>query len=274
MLCWDKTVRPAIELTEALRIDYRLKINLNLITNGSILPPDFVEVCRRANVNVSVSFEILEELQNLQRRNYATVYENILKLCENGIVPSINSVITYEAVGKMPEMVEEAVLKLPGVRYLSFEPVTGTHTEAYYREFTDSFLKARRIAEASGVELSTSVLRNVDVTVERYCAGELALTASGDLTACPCISEQSQPGYDRWVYGHATADSVEIDRKRLQEILSRDVNDNYWCKRCFARFNCGGGCLNNVIERNGHPDREYCEFFRDFIRKILIDRMS
>lgn len=274
MLCWDNIVRPAIELTEELRMGYRSNINLNLITNGSILAPDFIEVCRRSKTNVSVSFEILEELQNLQRRNYATVYANLLTLCENGIFPSINSVITDEAVAKMPEMIEEAVLKLPWVKYLSFEPVTGMHTKAYYRKFTESFFKARRLAEASGVELTTSVLRNVDVTVERYCAGELALTASGDITACPCLSEQSQPGYDRWVYGHATADIVEIDSTRLMEILSRDVNDNNWCDRCFARYNCGGGCLNNIIERNGRPDPDYCEFFRDFIRKILIDRMS
>ena len=274
MLCWDKIVRPAIDLIESLRIVYQSKIHLNLITNGSILPPDFIEVCKRSKVNVSVSFEILEELQNLQRFNYATVYKNILTLCENGIIPSINSVITDDSVDKMPDMVEETVKKMPYVKYLSFEPVTGRHNGAYYRKFTESFFKARRMAEALGVELTTSVLRNVDVTVERYCAGELALTASGDLTACPCLSEQSQPGYNRWVYGYATTENVEIDNNKLREILARDVNDNAWCDRCFARYNCGGGCLNNIIERNGIQDRDYCEFFRGFIRKILIDRMS
>jgi radical SAM protein with 4Fe4S-binding SPASM domain len=274
MLCWDKVVRPAIELTETLRMDYESKINLNLITNGSILPSDFIEVCKRSKTNVSVSFEILEELQNLQRRNYITVYKNILSLCESGILPSINSVITDDSVEKMPKMVEETVRTLPGVKYLSFEPVTGHHTRSFYRKFTDSFLQARKLAETSGLKLTTSVLRNVDVTVERYCAGELALTASGDLTACPCLSEQLQLGYQRWIYGHVSSDTIAIDKVKLTEILSHDVNDNTWCDKCFARYNCGGGCLNNIIERGYKQDSDYCRFFKDFLRKILIERMS
>jgi radical SAM protein with 4Fe4S-binding SPASM domain len=274
MLCWNKVVRPAVELTETLRMDYQSKINLNLITNGSILPPDFIVVCKRSKTNVSISFEILEELQNLQRRNYIKVYKNILTLCENGILPSINSVITDESVAKMPKMVEETVRTLPEVKHLSFEPVTGHHTQSFYRKFTDSFLQARKLAEASGLKLTTSVLRNVDVTVERYCAGELALTASGDLTACPCLSEQLQPGYQRWIYGHVSSDTIAIDEVKLTEILSHDVNDNTWCNKCFARYNCGGGCLNNVIERGYKQDSDYCLFFKDFLRKILIERMS
>lgn len=274
MLCWDKVVRPAIELTEALRMDYQSKINLNLITNGSILPTDFIEICKRSKTNVSISFEILEELQNLQRRNYRKVYKNILSLCENGIHPSINSVITDEAVEKMPEMVRETVRTLPEVKYLSFEPVTGSHTRSFYRKFTDGFFQARKLAEASGLKLTTSMLRNVDVTVERYCAGELALTASGDLTACPCLSEQLQPGYQRWIYGQVSSDSIAIDKVKLARILSHDVNDNTWCDKCFARYNCGGGCLNNVIERGYKQDPDYCRFFKDFLRKILIERMS
>lgn len=274
MLCWNNIVRPTINLIENLRSEYPSKIHINLITNGSIVPKDFVEVCKRAKVNVAVSFEILEELQNLQRRNYHTVYENILTLCDQGVYPTINSVITDEAVEKMPEMVEEGIRMLPEVEFLSFEPVTGSHTAAYYRKFTDGFFKAYKLAEEAGVTLTTSALRNVDVTVERYCAGELALTASGELTACPCISEQSQPGYYRWVYGHATGDSIDIDSKKLREILSQGVNDYTWCDKCFARYNCGGGCLNSILERGCHQDLEYCMFFRDFLRRILITRMS
>lgn len=274
MLCWDNVVRPTLELTEALQMDYHSQINLNLITNGSILPLDFIDICKGSKTNVSISFEILEELQNLQRRNYRKVYENILTLCENGILPSINSVITDEAVEKMPKMVEETVRTLPEVKYLSFEPVTGSHTQSFYSKFTESFFQARKLAEVAGLKLTTSVLRNVDVSVERYCAGELALTASGDITACPCLSEQLQPGYQRWIYGHASSDSIVIDKVKLSEILSLDVNHNKWCDNCFARYNCGGGCLNNTIERGYKQDPNFCRFFKDFLRKVLIERMS
>lgn len=272
MLCWNTAVRRAIELIESLRKEYPGNIHITLITNGSILPADFIEICKRANIDLAISFEILEELQNLQRKNYRRVYSNIQELCKNGIIPAINSVITDESAGLMPEMVLEAIEKIPGVRHLSFEPVTGEHTAEFYNIFIDKFFEAKAIADKNGVNLTTSALRNVDVTVERYCAGELALNATGDITACPCLSSPDQPGYQRWVYGHASADEISIDADKLSSLLDFDVNSQPWCEHCFARYNCGGGCLNSAIERGKKPDTNYCQFFKTFLHKVLIER--
>lgn len=274
ILCWDSILRPAIELIKGMRKEYHSAIYVNLITNGSILPPDFISICRDSDIRVAVSFEILEELQNLHRRNFDKVLENIHTMCNNGIIPSINSVITEGSVELMALMVETAIQTIPKVKILSFEPSTGDHDNNYYDLFFNNFFLAKQLADAKGIILTTSALRNADVTVERYCAGELALTASGDLTACPCLSEPNQFGYNRWIYGFADKDNVKIDLEKLRIILARDVNANQWCDHCFARFNCGGGCLNNIINRNGKPDYNYCYFFKKFLRKILIHRMS
>lgn len=272
MLCWEKIVRPAIELIEELRQSYAAGIHITLITNGSMLPPDFIEVCKRAKIDLAISFEILEELQNRQRRNFRLVSDHIATLCAHGVVPAINSVITDEAAARMPEMVEKAVGSIPGVKYLSFEPVTGEHSGDFYAQFGEKFFEAKALADAHGVNLTTSALRNVDVTVMRYCAGELALNASGEITACPCLSSPEQPGYRRWVYGSASAAGVSIDHERLRALLSRDVDAQPWCCHCFARYNCGGGCLNGALERGNTPDENYCRFFRQFLRKVIIDR--
>lgn len=274
MLCWETVVRPALCLIQEMRKAYPSKIHITLITNGSVLPDDFSDMCLNADIDLAISFEILEELQNLQRRNYSLVYGNILKLCQKGVIPAINSVITDEAVIMMPKMVETAIKTIPGLRHISFEPVTGHHSAEFYRRFTTGFFEARGIAEKAGVKLTTSALRNVDVTVERYCAGELALTAAGDLTLCPCISSPVQPGYDRWIYGTADGKSVKIDTEKLSRMLSYDVNLQPWCDRCFARYNCGGGCVNKTIESGNKPDSNYCSFFRKFLRTVLIERIS
>ena len=188
MLCWDTIVRPAIEFIGDIRRNYLAGIRITLITNGSILPPDFIDVCRRDNIDLAISFEILREIQDLQRRNHDRVADNIRRLTEAGIPPAINSVITDASVNLMPEMVKSVIENFPGVRYLSFEPVTGIHTMEFHDDFISFFFEARSIAEKSGINLTTSALRNVDVSVERYCAGELALTSTGDITICPCVS--------------------------------------------------------------------------------------
>lgn len=272
MLCWDNIVKPAITLIEELRRQSSAKIKITLITNGSILPVDFIDVCRRAHIDLAISFEILEQLQNSQRRNYEKVLDNIRQLCGAGIVPAINSVITDSVAPLMPQMVAEAVKIIPGVKYLAFEPVTGEHSREFYDIFTEKFFEAKAIADKLGVKLTTSAMRNVDVTVERYCAGELALNANGDITACPCLSSPAQPGYSRWVYGHASAEEVTIDALKLHSLLQRDVNAQPWCTHCFARYNCGGGCINSAIERGGTADENYCRHFRHFLRKIIIER--
>lgn len=272
MLCWEKIVRPAIKLVEELRKGYPAPIYITLITNGSILPDDFTEVCLRAKIDLAVSFELLPELQNAQRRNYDRVLANLRALLAAGVVPAINSVITDLAVDRMPDMVRAAADTLAGVRYLAFEPATQPHSPEFYRVFTDGFLEARALAESKDMILSTSALRNCDVTVERYCAGELALTPAGDLTLCPCISAPDQSGYDRWTYGRVTDDGIEIDTARLGSLLAIDVDSQPWCRDCFARYNCGGGCLNNTAERGYKPDAAYCDFFRDFLRRVILTR--
>lgn len=272
MLCWREIVRPAIELIESLRGEYSNKIHITLITNGSIIPGDFATVCKRANVDLAVSFEILEDLQNLQRHNYQLVFGNIQKLCLQGLSPAVNSVITNEAVTLMPKMVDEVIKKIPDVKYLSFEPVTGENTSDYYTLFIEKFFEAKNIADLNGITLTTSALRNVDVSVDRYCAGELALNAMGEVTACPCLSSSEQPGYNRWVYGYVSDSEIKIDNEKLSAILRYDVNTQPWCEHCFARYNCGGGCLNGVFERGNRPDSNYCRFFRDFLRKMIIQR--
>lgn len=272
MLCWESIVRPAIELVEELRKDYPAPIHITLITNGSILPADFADICLRARIDLAVSFELLPELQNAQRRNYDRVLANLRALLAAGVVPAINSVITDLAVNRMPDMVRAAARDLPGVRYLAFEPATQPHTPEFYRAFTDGFLEARDLAEAKGMMLSTSALRNCDVTVERYCAGELALAPAGDLTLCPCISAPDQSGYDRWTYGRVTDESIEIDTERLARLLALDVDSQPWCRDCFARYNCGGGCINNTAERGNKPDAAYCDFFRNFLRRVILTR--
>lgn len=272
MLCWESIVRPAIELVEELRKDYPAPIHITLITNGSILPDDFADIFLRARIDLAVSFELLPELQNAQRRNYDRVLANLRALLAAGVVPAVNSVITDLAVDRMPAMVDAAARNLPGVRYLAFEPATQPHSPEFYRAFTAGFLEARDLAEAKGMILSTSALRNCDVTVERYCAGELALTPAGDLTLCPCISAPDQSGYDRWTYGRVTDDGVEIDADCLSRLLAVDVDSQPWCRDCFARYNCGGGCLNNTAERDNKPDAAYCHFFRDFLRRVILTR--
>lgn len=273
MILWDDVVLPALRYIETLKTRHDVIINVTLITNGSILPKEAVKFLKSYNVDVAVSFEVIENLQNIHRRNYQAVAGNIWKLIDNGISPRINAVITPDSVGRQREIIESLHSNFPSIDYISLEPECAVGLPAsFYSQFIDSFLEIQERAKGLGITVTCSALRNCDVTIDRYCAGELALTPTGKLTLCPCISSESQPGFDQWTYGHADENGVEIDHIKLHQLLNMNLSTMPHCDNCFARYNCGGGCLNNFIQNHNRHDEQFCTFTRDFLKRILRKR--
>ena len=277
LLCWDRLVAPLITYMyeEATRLSR--KVITTLITNGSILPPGFVEACKRYNLDLVISYEILESVQNAQRKHFDLVTRNIGLLVGAGVVPAINSVVTELNVDRQREMVETLHRAFPSIRHLSFEPVIDNETNdkaGFYSRFGHGFIEARKDAFNSGIVLTCSALRNVDVAVDRYCAGELALCADGSLSICPCVSSPLEENYQKYIYGRVTDEKVEIDSRKLKALLSVNVHRNEWCTECFAKWNCGGGCMNVNLKNADKQDKDYCHFMRSFLKYILIERLD
>ena len=253
-----------------------------LITNGSIIPKEDINFLKENNIEVTVSYDILEEIQNLQRKNHEKVTQNIKVLAEEDVILSINSVITPNNIHRQVEMVNEAKRNFPQIDYLSFEPMmelnewaTGTIGSSFYSDFIDHFLEARKIADINGIELTCSLLRNVDCTVERYCAGEFAICPDGSITICPCVSSPDMPLYKDYVYGKIDeAGKITIDEYKLSKLLADDVYIYPECEACFAKWNCGGGCINTNRQDNKQQKQERCDFVRNFTKRILWERVK
>ena len=277
LLSWDSIVRPSVEYLYERAAALKRRVVTTLITNGSVIPADFIATCRTYAIDLVCSYEILEDVQNLQRKHFGTVTGNIAHMISEGVVPAVNAVITDINVTRQCEMIEALHNRFPDIRYVSFEPVIDigmTDKHRFYTEFASGFLAAMRIAGEYGINLSCSTLRNIDVTVDRYCAGELALCADGSLSVCPCVSSAEEPGFMHYVYGKVTDSEVSVDEKRLHELLSHNVGSQPWCRSCFAKWNCGGGCMNTTIRNGNKPDTDYCRFMKSFLKFILTRRLD
>ncbi len=273
MLCWSEIVRPAVELIGRLRAESGRKIGITLITNGSIIPDDFIEYIKDYDIDLAVSFEVVQELQNRYRRNYDKVATNLHRLAEAGISPRINAVVTPESVERLAEIVECLHRDFPLIDYISLEPESENNLSTqFYDSFIPSFFNAFALAKKYGITATCSALRNCDVTVDRYCAGELALTATGRLTLCPCISSELQPGFEQWIYGRVDGGKMELDSERLQSLLKMNLDTMPHCRDCFAKYNCGGGCLNKFINNGHRPDENFCTFMKKFLKLIIKQR--
>lgn len=278
LLSWDM-VSPLIDHIFSKASEVGRRVSLTLITNGSVLPKGFITQCRQYNLDLVISYEILEEVQNQQRKHYNLVTGNILSLLDSRVIPAFNSVITPLNVERQTEMVNIVAERFKRVEYLSFEPVMDvvedSEKEYFYKLFTREFITAQKHAESLGIKLTTSVLRNVDVSVDRYCPGEMAITADGSLTICPCVSSSKDANYERYVYGCITEEGMlKVDNEKLQSLLSVNVNSNPWCKLCFSKWNCGGGCMNNNIKNGYRQDEHYCAFVRRFVKYTIAKRLD
>jgi len=253
-----------------------------IVTNGSILSPRELDLILENRMEVTVSYEILEEIQNLQRKHFDRVSRNLQLLARKGALLSINAVITPQNVCRQVEMVEEVSRQFPEITYLSFEPLmelndwSAEQTDTrFYDRYISHFLAARQVACRHGIELSCSLLRNVDCSVERYCAGEFAVCPDGNITSCPCISSPEMPHYESYVYGRITEQNeIVIDTSRLSGLLDEDVHAHPECRDCFAKWNCGGGCLHANRLEDKDKKQIKCDFVRKFTRHIIWERLK
>jgi len=251
-----------------------------IVSNGSVSTKNIIDFIKIHHIELVVSFDILEDIQNLQRKHFDLVTKNLHDLSESGIMLTVNAVISPYNVRRQVEMVETIVRSYPKIDYLSFEPLMSLNDwsadlidKDFYDDFIVHFLQARQLAQTHNIELSCSILRNVDCTVERYCAGEFAVCADGTVTICPCVSSPEMENYRQYVYGQITNNGkVAIDNEKLSALLDVDVHAYPMCKHCIAKWNCGGGCINTNRMETKNKKQMRCDFVRKFTTRILWDR--
>ena len=276
LLSWEH-VRLSIEYAETKAASRNLRLNFRIITNGSILNEQIIEVLKAKNVDVSVSFEILEEIQNHQRKHYDLVRRNIRRLIDAGIPVQINSTITPSNVGRMSEMLDVLVKDFPEVESAMFEPVTAQglfpsprKLAEFYDEYIKGFIDIRRKGDSMGVEIiSFSYLRTI-FPLDRTCPGEYCLTADGFITGCYCVATSNEPLFKHTCYGAVTDRDVKFDMEQFDRLLSQNVYSKERCRDCKVKWNCGGGCFHLFNSYDLEYQDEVCRFTNDFIEALIV----
>lgn len=279
LLSWD-VVRESILGIERLAVSPDSRIILSISTNGSLLTEEKIDFFLRHHVNVQVSFEILEEVQNAQRGHYETVHHNILKALQAGLQVSLHSVVTSANVTRMEEAVRVASRHYGAVRKIGFEPVIDSdfisrEAEAFYETFYQNFIAAESFARSKNIELVHSASRILEQIRPHYCAGQLILTPQGTFSACEAVSSPQEQHYSDFVFGGMSADNeVVIDRNAFRRFHpARPGFMREECASCWARWNCGGGCHYKRTQYSPEVFAQYCRFFRRLLLHCLADRL-
>lgn len=275
MLSWEN-VKAGICFAESLAEERGVKLNISVITNGSVVNQECMDFFLRHNINVSVSFEILPEVQNVQRKNFDLVKQNIQTLCTAGVSVQINATITPLNVSRMSEMLMKAISDFPQIKSFMFEPATGEaiygsteNIREFYLTYVTEFRRCLSIADGNGVNIiSFAYLRTV-YPLERACPGEFCITADGFITGCYCVGSPREPLFAQTQYGNVVDGKLVFDSDKFQALINENVYSRPECEKCVVKWNCGGGCFHQYKSYSKAFQEEVCFFTRNFVEMIV-----
>lgn len=280
LLSWN-TVSKAITYARTRSEEKGFSLQISIITNGSLLTEEIAEFAAINHCSVCVSFEVLPELQESQRRHFHVVSKNIEMLGRMNVRTLLNSTITPLSVGRMQDMVLEVSRHYPFVAQYTVEPVTGVslfrssdELRKFYDAFFDGYIVSKQIADRNGINLRFTfddALRGVSV---RHCPGKFCMTPQGDITICHLASSPKEVRYADCVYGRIKDDGeLFIDTDKFSHLYDRNVFAYNRCRDCFAKWSCGGECMTRNDTYPSDYMEEVCRFNRKFVKHLLIERV-
>ena len=282
---WNILVR-ATEYVRQKCIERGIQLRVTLVTNGTLLSEARVRWLATNVDHVSLSFDVLPEIQQSQRpytrgqNSHRRVLQTLHLLSDYRCSVGIRSTITANSVHRLKEMFEY-VSKNTNVRRLSFEPLSesgrslDTITHAPGQDvFVVEFVKARRRGKELGIEVECSMSRIVDKLQARFCDNEFSITADGLVTACHRYSREQSESADTFIYGRYEGNKFVFDLEKINRIRSINVHSYMACSECFAKWNCAGDCLAARVLENKVPDiGPRCNLIRGVLKEMLLERI-
>jgi radical SAM protein with 4Fe4S-binding SPASM domain len=263
----------ALSFSQKLANEQHITLDYGIVTNGSLISRDFIELSKRYSPEVVVSFDILENVQNRQRNHYDKVCAGINLLIENEIYPGIRCTVTPFNVNRMVESVMELLFRFPYLGGVAFEPVlnkslfpAADDLERFYDIFINQYFEAFKLGKKSNLYVGNSTVNDAFGSRDRACINKFTVTPEGKITACSRISSPDEDFFRQFLYGEITeAGEVVFDNDKRDDLMRKDARYYSDCQSCQVQWQCGGGCL---LARLSYPS-DYFKLHCNFIRTIM-----
>lgn len=275
-------IKQTISYIHEITANTNYRYSLGVVTNGSLLTEDIALYFKENVVDVAVSFEILEDLQNKERGSYDKVSKNIDMLNKFEVPFGIRTTFTPESVTRMSEMVEELHRRYPYFRKVVYDTVlapalfpTPQDLETYYDNFINGFYAAKALGAKHDILVQSIAVEMLQMVRDRTCQGKIVLTPSGSISSCARVSSPKETLYNEHIYGEIKDGELLMDEQRFSDIMSEcNIYSQRICHNCYAKWNCGGGCrlFNQSFSEPFQQVR--CNFVRKAVKRQALLMLS
>lgn len=257
------------------------KVKISITTNATLLTNDKIDFLKKNDVSLLISFDILPEIQNSQRKlldsqikTFDLVDEVIKKLANKGMSYRIRATITKNCVDLMTDMVLFVSHNYKNIKRLHFEPVTDTNDndQEYYNKYLFNFFEAIKVGKNNGIEVYNSISNSLSRIKSRFCNGEFCVTPTGSIVSCHRISSENEKSYKFFNYGYIN-NEIHIDNNKLDKVLEFANYKIKDCETCFAKWHCAGTCIMEKSYFSEHQLLLKCDFTKKLLTKMLEEKI-
>lgn len=270
---------------------FKPDVNCEIQTNG-FFNPRLAEWLAYNMDEIWVSMDLLPETHDMFRvtvsgKPTSVVIERNLKYFKNlenkRAMVGVRSTITPYNIDRQKEGIDY-LLSL-GIKHIwvdpIFAPVSETEDKTFEpidnMHFARRFIEAREYGKTRGVLYESNFTTNFDGPTCYNCRSCLPmphLTMDGYVSACEmCTSGENAAQMDAFIYGKYDKENNRIiyDKKKIDVLQSRTLDNLPECRDCIAREHCAGFCLGETLNERGDLftiKKTVCEPLRYIYAKI------
>lgn len=267
-------VKFAVKYANDKAHQYRKQIEYYIATNGTLLSKDVADFIKNNNIQISISIDGGERIHNAARKfangtgSFNIVMDNVQRFFGKDI--RIRGTLTHRNPN-VKSLYDD--LRELGFTNIAFRPVTTLKpgwklteddwilVRQSYTEMIESWLddfERNKYFLITGPFAFAAPIFSGGKKYYGCSAGRAYIVVSPNGDFYPC---HRLVGMEKFKIGNI---SEGINEKVVKTIVPGNVDERDSCKRCWARYLCGGGCFHESITFNGNlePFTPICDLFK------------
>lgn len=265
-----KVMKQVIDCTHGLDENYSAALQHSIVTNGTVLNTEIVQIIIKNKVSVVLSFDGRKSVHDKVRKykNGTGTYDAVLKglsLLPKGYPILIRSTISYWTdIAKELEFFKSLNVKGIEFGYLGEYPEKENTTYKLKSQLDSYFRYSIEKNDPSYIR-DVEPFRTWLMAIHKFAyedeysrlrdcgAGSRRLTITPDGSIIPCHIFFVRDDWRNTIIGHI---SSGIDEQKRKEFLEQSYNFKENCESCYSRLCCSGPCIH--YETDGEDLKPTC----------------